>query len=304
MFRCTTDGWAGGGAVYGRAMAIDLPAATAFLESTARLLDRHRAAVLLAGGPVEPVLTALRAYQNADGGFGHGLEPDVRCPGSQPAATLAALEVLADVGAASDPMVGQAADWVAGIANSDGGVPTVLPSAEGHPRAPWMQPDAASGFLTYALTARLWHLGVEHPWLRAGTDWCWQQVESVDVPAGYSVKFALEFLDAVPEPIRAAEAVERLRGAIRPDGTVGVEGGVEGEQITALVLSPRPGSPSRALFTEAQVTGELDRLEREQQQDGGWDFDFLHWSPAQTVEWRGLVTLGALDTLARHPRLR
>lgn len=283
-------------------MAIDLTAATQYLESTARLLERRRVAVLLDGGPIDPVLTALRAYQNPDGGFGNALEPDVRCPGSQPAATLAALEVLADVGAASDPMVRQAADWVAGIANSDGGVPTVLPSAEGHPRAPWMQPNADSGFLTYALTARLWHLGVEHPWLRLGTDWCWRQVDSDETPAGYSVKFALEFLDAVPEPARAAKAVERLRGALRPDGTVGVDGGVEDEQITPLVLSPRPGSPSRAILTEAQVTDDLDRLEREQQEDGGWDFDFLHWSPGQSVEWRGLATLGALGTLVLHGR--
>jgi hypothetical protein len=283
-------------------MAIDLTAATQFLESTARLLERRRAAVLLDDGPVDPVLTALRAYQNPDGGFGHALEPDVRCPGSQPAATLAALDVLADVGAASDPMVRQAADWVAGVANEDGGVPTVLPSAEGHPRAPWMQPNTDSGFLTYALTARLWHLGAEHPWLRLGTDWCWRQVESDEALAGYSVKFALEFLDAVPEPARAAAAVERLRGALRPDGTVGVEGGVEDEQITPLVLSPRPGSPSRAILTDAQLTADLDRLEREQQEDGGWDFDFLHWSPGQSVEWRGLATLGALGTLVLHGR--
>jgi hypothetical protein len=283
-------------------MAIDLTAATQFLESTARLLERRRAAVLLDDGPVDPVLTALRAYQNPDGGFGNALEPDVRCPGSQPAATLAALEVLADVGARTDPMVRQAADWVAGIANGDGGVPTVLPSAEGHPRAPWMQPNADSGFLTYALAARLWHLGVEHPWLRLGTDWCWRQIESTEVPGGYSVKFALEFLDAVPEPARAAAAVERLRGALRPDGTVGVDGGVEDEKITPLVLSPRPGSPSRAVLTDAQVSGDLDRLEREQQDDGGWDFDFLHWSPGQSVEWRGLATLGALGTLVLHGR--
>jgi hypothetical protein len=283
-------------------MAIDLTAATQFLESTARLLERRRAAVLLDDGPVDPVLTALRAYQNPDGGFGNALEPDVRCPGSQPAATLAALEVLADVGATTDPMVRQAADWVAGIANGDGGVPTVLPSAEGHPRAPWMQPNADSGFLTFALAARLWHLGVEHPWLRRGTDWCWRQVESDETPAGYTVKFALEFLDAVPEPARAAEAVERLRGALRPDGTVGVDGGVEDEQITPLVLSPRPGSPSRAVLTDAQVSGDLDRLEREQQDDGGWDFDFLHWSPGQSVEWRGLATLGAVSTLVLHGR--
>ena len=283
-------------------MPINIEAAIQFIESNARLLDRRCAAVLLADGPLEPVLTALKAYQNADGGFGHALEPDIRCPNSQPAATLVALEVLADVGASTDPMVGQAVDWIAGIANPDGGLPTVLPAANGHPRAPWMQPSPDSGFLTYAITAQLWHLGVEQPWRELGTKWCWQNIESVDTPTGYTVKFALKFLDAVPNTARAAAAVARLRSAIRSDGTVGVPGGVEEEKITPLELSPRPASPSRALFTDAQIDGELDRLERAQQDDGGWEFDFLHWSPTQVVEWRGCVTLAALGTLRSHNR--
>lgn len=46
--------------------------------ANARLLDRHRLAVLLHGAPVAPVLDALRAYRNPDGGFGHALEPESR----------------------------------------------------------------------------------------------------------------------------------------------------------------------------------------------------------------------------------
>lgn len=283
-------------------MAIDTEAAAQFIETNARVLERHRAALLLEDAPVAPVLTALRAYQNTDGGFGHALEPDVRCPGSQTAATADALEILAEAGASNDPMVAQAADWVAGIANADGGLPTVLPSADGHPRAPWMVPDADSGFLTYAVAARLWHLGAKHPWLEAATDWCWRHIEAPEQPGGYTVKFALEFLDAVPDPARAAQAVERFRGSIRPDGTIPVEGGVEDEKLTPLALSRRPGAPSRALFTDAQIDQDLDRLERGQLEDGGWEFDYLHWSPGQVVEWRGRVTLAALATLIEHGR--
>jgi hypothetical protein len=35
---------------------------------------------------------------------------------------------------------------------------------------------------------------------------------------------------------------------------------------------------------------------------GGWDFDVLHFSPGQTVEWRGAVTLGAISPLRDHGR--
>jgi len=48
----------------------------------------------------QQALKALRAYQNSDGGFGHGLEHDVRCPSSNSVATEAALfyiDMLSDV---------------------------------------------------------------------------------------------------------------------------------------------------------------------------------------------------------------
>ncbi|WP_280437179.1 hypothetical protein [Nocardia carnea] len=284
-------------------MSIDLAAARQYIESNARVLERHQLAVLLDDGPVEPVRTALAAYRNPDGGFGHALEPDVRCPGSQPSAALSALEILAELDMPRDPMVTGLADWIAGIADPDGGVPTVLPSATGHPHAPWMEPDPEAGFLTYALAAGLWRLGVRHPWLDKATAWCWNRIDAVEAPAGYTVKFALQFLDAVPDPARAAAAVERFRSAIREDGTVPVEGGVENEQIGPLTLSPHPGTPSRALFDEQVIAADLDRIEGEQLDDGGWDFDFLHFTPGQTVEWRGVVTVGNISTLREHGRV-
>ncbi|NKY58487.1 hypothetical protein [Nocardia flavorosea] len=284
-------------------MSIDLAAARHYIESSARVLERHRLSVLLDGSPVDPVRTALAAYRNPDGGFGHALEPDVRCPGSQPSAALSALEILAELDTAADPMVTGLAGWIAGIADPDGGVPTVLPSATGHPHAPWMAPDPEAGFLTYALAAALWRLGVQHPWLDKATTWCWHRIDAAEAPAGYTVKFALQFLDAVPDPVRAAAAVERFRSAIRADGTVPVEGGVENEQIGPLTLSPHPAAPSRVLFDEHTIAVELDRLEGEQLDDGGWDFDFLHFTPGQTVEWRGVVTLGNISTLREHGRI-
>jgi hypothetical protein len=65
---------------------------------------------------------------------------------------------------------------------------------------------------------------------------------------------------------------------------------------------PRLGTPSRALISDETIAADLDRLEREQLDDGGWDFHFLHFSPGQTVEWRGVVTLAAIWTLREHGR--
>jgi hypothetical protein len=284
-------------------MSIDLDAAQRFMLSNARLLDRHRLAVLLRGAPVAPVLDALRAYRNPDGGFGHALEPDVRGPESEPAATLHALEVLSGIDALDDPMVAGAAAWVARIADREGGVPFVMPAATGHPHAPWMVPSDGGSQLTFAIAGALWEAGSTEPWLGTGSERCWAELErSADV-GGYLVKFALDFLDRVPDDARAHAAIEELRPRIGADGSMPVPGGTEDERLTPLTLSQRPGRRSRALFTDAQIEADLDRLERGQQDDGGWTFDWLAWSPGQSVEWRGRVTLGALATLGAHGRI-
>ena len=62
--------------------------AHSFVTTHARLLDRRRFELLFAGGAAQGVLDALGAYANDDGGFGWGLEPDHRVPGSQPGAAI------------------------------------------------------------------------------------------------------------------------------------------------------------------------------------------------------------------------
>lgn len=285
-------------------MPVNIDAAERFVLASARLLDRHRLAVLLHGASVTPVLQALRAYRNVDGGFGHALEPDVRSPESEPAATLHALEVLAEIGALDDPMVADAAAWIGTITDPDGGVPFVLPSAADHPHAPWMVPSAGGSHLTFAISARLWEAGSSVSWLRRATEWCWAKLEASDELSGYWVKFSLDFLDNVPDQKRAAAAIERLRPQLGADGSLPVPGGTEDERLTPLALSPRPDRRSRALFTDDQLEADLELLEQGQQDDGGWTFDWLAWSPGQSVEWRGAVTLRALATLGAHGRMR
>jgi hypothetical protein len=287
-------------------MPVDVDAGERFVLANARLLDRHRLAVLLHGAPVAPVLDGLRAYRNSDGGFGHALEPDIRSPTSEPSATLHALVVLARVGALEDPMVGEAAAWVATVAEPDGGVPFSLPTAAAHPHAPFLSlpPSPGGSFFTLALAGLLWEAGSNEPWLERATDWSWARLEEPGDLEAYGVKCALDFLDRVPDEKRANEAIERLRPHLEADGSIPVRGGAENERLTVLTLSERPGARSRTLFTDEQVEADLDQLEQGQQPDGGWMFDFGVWSPGQLAECRGLVTLEALATLGAHGRLK
>ncbi|MFZ0974052.1 MAG: hypothetical protein WAN22_17605 [Solirubrobacteraceae bacterium] len=283
-------------------MPIDRTAAETFIWSTARLVDRHRYTMLFAEGSADPVLAALSGYRNLDGGFGHALEPDLRCPGSQPAATLQALEILHEAGRLDSEMARSARAWTASIAAADGGIPQALPGFERYPHAPWWSSDPGS-MLTFAIAGVL-HAGAvtRDDWLERATGWCWRAIDGVTEPSGYWLKFACAFLDAVPDDRRARAAVASLRPKVNPEAFAPA-GGTEGERLRELDISRRPGSRSRELFSDADIAGHLDEVEAGQQADGGWMFDWLAWSPEQTSAWRGIVTIRALTWLRDNGRL-
>src|SRR5919108_4277896 len=113
-----------------------LIAARRFMAGHARLLDRRRFELLFEGADPEPVLTALRAYRNPDGGYGHGLEPDLRAPESQPAAALHAFEVFAEIAPVTAPEAAELCDWLDAVALPNGGLPFALPIEDASGCAP------------------------------------------------------------------------------------------------------------------------------------------------------------------------
>jgi len=72
--------------------------ARSFVYRNARPLDIARWQYHFENGSKDAVLTALAAYQNEDGGFGHALEPDLWNPHSVPIQTWAATEILREIG--------------------------------------------------------------------------------------------------------------------------------------------------------------------------------------------------------------
>ena len=71
--------------------------ARSFIYRNARPLDIARWQYHFEGGSKDAVLTALAAYQNEDGGFGHALEPDTWNPNSAPIQTWTATEILREI---------------------------------------------------------------------------------------------------------------------------------------------------------------------------------------------------------------
>jgi hypothetical protein len=57
------------------------------------------------------------------------------------------------------------------------------------------------------------------------------------------------------------------------------------------------------LFDDKTITAHLDHLAAGQREDGGWTFNWLEWSAAAALDWRGVMTVEALLALRRNWRL-
>jgi hypothetical protein len=67
--------------------------ARSFFQSNGRDIDRARFEYHFGDLPMDELLSVLGRYQNPDGGFGNGLEPDISAPDSNPFAIDLALQV-------------------------------------------------------------------------------------------------------------------------------------------------------------------------------------------------------------------
>jgi hypothetical protein len=280
-----------------------------FLLNQARLLERRLFATCFLGQPAAGVVDALRGYQNDDGGFGHALEPDKRCPASLPIDVETAFQALATAGAVDHDMVIRACDFLARAAeeaDAGGAVPLAFPVIESFPRAThWTAWTYEPGLNpTAGLVGLLYQLGVDHPWRSAGTAYCWQQLESGGLPGdAHALAETLNFLEHVPDRHRADQQAAALASNLADIPLFHLDPDAPGYGLSPLNVAPQATSRWRALFTDTQIGAHLDRLQEDQQADGGW---LITWEPpsqAARSEWRGIVTLGALRTLTSYGRL-
>ncbi|MGO9190128.1 MAG: hypothetical protein ACLP8X_16910, partial [Streptosporangiaceae bacterium] len=299
--------------------APDFNAAAAFVAANARVLDRRRFQRLFEDGPVlgsAPVRDAVAAYRNNDGGFGHALEPDCRAPGSQPAATEMALRVMDEADAWDEDLVRGACDWLMAVAPAEGGAAFVEAnprSLADWPHAPWWVPEEghpasliATGMIAGTLHAR----GVSHLWLDGATEVMWNRIGALcwpggtnppgpplAEPSGYEMFGVLRFLQHVPDRDRALEAFGRVGPLIIERNLVALDPEAPGEVHGVLDFAPEPDSLARSLFDDVTVKAHLDHLAHAQRDDGGWTFNWLAWSPAAELDWRGFLTVDALRVL-------
>jgi hypothetical protein len=286
-----------------------IASARQFVLAQGRLLEQRLFDTCFLGEPAVGVVDALRGYRNADGGFGHGLEPDKRCPASLPIDVEVALKTLVAAGATDDGLALGACDYLARVADDmdhDGAVPLAFPVIEDYPRAEhWTDWTYVPGLNpTAGLVGWLHRLGVEHTWVEAATTYCWQALESGggrgDV---HDLSESLIFLAHVPDRERAVIAATTLMQRLDEVRLLNLDPAEASYGLTPLHLARTPESPWRTYFSDEQIEAHLDQLAAGQQADGGWPITWDPPSEASACEWRAIWTVQAVQTLTSYGRI-
>jgi len=294
--------------------------ARAFLLNEARPLEAALFAFDFEGAPAGDVLSRLRIFQNADGGFGKALESDFRLPASSPMASSVGLRHLLALpdSPSRRAMIEAAVGYLeSGYDQERGAWYAVPPSVNDYPHAPWWHSDESSG-----------HTPIDAYWGNPSAELIGQL---------YACRYMLKRLDA--ERLVAAATAElngrdsygsphelycyiRLYAAL-PQGLAfafkaslyrGVAQHVDadpahwGDYVPAPLKFLPLDSDERFGIRDEAISAHLDwlveRLEAAGVLEPNWSWGAYEdaWRQAR-IEWTGVLTLEALRWLKRFGRL-
>lgn len=287
-----------------------------FLNTDARRLERAMFHYEFESGDATDVFTELKKFQNQDGGFGHGLEPDLRCKESSALATTVALQYLSNVQSnQKNEMIDDCFRFFANTYKNEGnGWEIIPPEADHAPRAIWWNysgiapnwgnPNAEilsylytyPQFLTKELSDLQQHL--THYAINYLHNDC-------DISEMHEMFCFIRLFKVIPADLRS-RSIDRLEQFI--DNCV-VKNPEERNGYCAVPLQIVDSPESRYYEKYADVIPyDLDRLIESQAEDGSWESNWTwgryeeDWQQAKR-EWKGCITLRNLRTLKLFNRI-
>ena len=295
--------------------------AQAFIDTHARPLERAVYAFHFAGGSAEEVLRELGAFQNDDGGFGHGLEPDLQTPQSSVLATTVALQTVRAVNApAGHPLVRRALSYLVAAHDDEHGYWPIIPAdVDDAPHAPWWQsgaaaPEHAARYVFNPgaeVVGYLWTYGRQMA-LDTRQQLLAQVLAALAARGGevemHELLCLLRLLETpeLPDDVRL-----HLLALLRPvvaRTVVTDPAGWRGYGLQPLDVATTPASPFAAAMGDALDLNLLFRMA--QQDDEGawrpawsWGDSYVDAWPAARQAWSGVLTVNTLRTLAAFDRL-
>ncbi len=301
--------------------------AVAFIHTQARELDKRLFAYHFEGGTKTAVLNALAHYQNDDGGFGHGIEPDFRLQASSPMATSVGLQYCVAVDAAADhPIVQKAIRYLMDTYDTEHDYwPATYENVNDEPHAFWwhvdkLEPPDETGWANPSaeLVGYLWRYGklvpsrfLERITARARANLESSPIISGDAPQKYNILCWERAAASLPESLGTASSTSlRASVTVAIRRTFAAYESIRLDTFQELSLMHFIHAPDTLLAQMAPDVARqaLDNEIANQTEDGSWQPGW-HWGQFEDVwpiakqEWAGKITAETLLTLWRFDRI-
>ena len=297
-------------------------AASNYVLHSARALERNAYNHFFNGDDNNKTLLELKNYQNPDGGFGHGLEPDLRLPYSSPIATVVAFRHLEKLGGetteVAEDIIQSGINYFKETFNQNENRWFAVPQEiNDYPHAPWWHYSEDSGGSGIDEcwgnpTAEILAYGLKYDGLSSGMDAealvstaIRNFNEKVEFESEHEVYCYLKLYEVLPEK-EASKIEKQLEKAIGQ--LVRTDPSSWDEYVPRpLDFVPEPDSP-RFGISEASLEDNLNFLieliEEEEAVRPSWKWGQFEseWKRAE-LEWTGILTLNALIALDRFDRI-
>lgn len=291
--------------------------ARGFIQRNARPVDFARWQFHFEHGTQEAVLHALASYQNADGGFGHALEPDAWNPDSSPIQTWTATEILREIGwtDARHPLVQGILRYLESGQDFNGRIwYNSVPGNNHHPHATWWhwREDAQGLERDYNPTACLAGFLVRHAEAGSPLHALGCRIAREAFQAGQE-EGVLEEMHTLHCYVRLWQYVsesgrqdlfdlEQLKGLLLAKVKAGITADTAAWATDYVCMPSRFIRSKESLFYEdsgelAQL--EAEHLQRTQQPDGSWTIPWSWGTDAEAfaISRNWWKSIGILDHL-------
>jgi hypothetical protein len=290
-----------------------------FVHGRARPIDEALFAYTFENGKPDAVWDTLHSFSNADGGFGHGMEPDCRLPESSALGTITAFPYLLQTNApANHPLVKNGIQYLMNAYDRNlQGWRMLPPEVNDYPRACWWNYDpetADKAVIEHWSNPSACVVAYLHCYAEIVPDSFLQEVtekamtifsEKRETIEGHAYLPFIELADAL-----ASETSKTIWSALKKQANAAIVTDPTkwtGYGIRPLWAVPAPDSPLMEVLAES-VNAHLDFEIDRQHTDGSWhpfwiwgQFD-AEWEKAK-VEWQGQLTVKLLRSLKAFGRV-
>lgn len=277
---------------------VSLKKARYYVHAHGNLWERALWNYLFDGGSADRVQRILSGYKNPDGGFGHGLEHDIKAPMSNPLMLEFLLSVMRDTGLPPGDLLAGVPEWVERVQKEDGSLENPDQLLD-YPHAQWWQtgqdtPDS--------ITGNLLRLGVCPPIVRKRTrEWVKTNISLEDIRSNEWLFMAYHSFDYFFHEDDFPE-VEIYRQATLENIYQTAQAHQEREEFHKLFpifqFATGPDSVVARNAPPGLIERILDHLETAQREDGGWDDEhgLDYWQPYfSTIIMLALKRFGRLE---------